>query len=160
MKLANSLFKHVAQLAAAWALGMAAAPLALAQPEAADPPGRVGRLAEMTGPVWLFTQDSGEWVAAPRNQPLTAGDRLSTDAGARAEVRIGSTTVRLDSGSELEFVRLDDERVSLELHNGSVVARLRNRESADEFDLKMPRAGSPRSAPAATDSTAPTAPAT
>ena len=136
MKLANSLFKHVAQLAAAWALGMAAAPLALAQPEAADPPGRVGRLAEMTGPVWLFTQDSGEWVAAPRNQPLTAGDRLSTEAGARAEVRIGSTTVRLDSGSELEFVRLDDERVSLELHNGSVVARLRNRESADEFDLK------------------------
>ncbi len=136
MKLANPFFKHIARLAAAWILGMAVVPAALAQSEASDPPGRVGRLADMTGKVWLFTPESGEWVNAPRNQPLTAGDRLSTDGGARAEVRIGSTTLRLDSGSELEFVRLDDERVSLELHNGSVAARLRNRESADEFDLK------------------------
>ena len=105
-------------------------------PESAgDPPGRVGRLSDTTGQVWFFSPDAGEWISATRNRPLTSGDRLATDAGARAEVRIGSTTLRLDSGSELEVQRLDDERVVLQLHNGSATARLRNREAADEFEM-------------------------
>jgi hypothetical protein len=136
MKFANRLLQHIVQLAAGLLLAAVATSGARAQNDAADPPGRVGRLAELTGQVWLFTPDSGEWVAATRNRPLTAGDRLSTDAGARAEVRIGSTTLRLDSGSELEVLRLDDERMAMHLHNGSVAARLRNREAAEEFDLK------------------------
>ena len=136
MKLANRFLQRVICLSAAVWIGMVMSPAALAQPEAVDPPGRVGRLANVTGQVWLFTPDSGEWVNATRNRPLTAGDRLSTDAGARAEVRIGSTTLRLDSGSELEVLRLDDERVSLQLHNGSLASRLRSREAAAEFDLK------------------------
>ena len=103
---------------------------------AGDPPGRVGRLSDLNGQVWMFSPDSGEWVGAERNRPLTSGDRLATDAGARAEVRIGSTTLRLDSGSELEVLRLDDDRVVLQLHNGSVSTRLRNREAAAEFELK------------------------
>jgi hypothetical protein len=135
MKLANRLLQRATHLMAALLLGVAAVPGALANPDA-DPPGRVGRLADVMGQVWLFTPESGEWVNATRNRPLTAGDRLSTDAGARAEVRIGSTSLRLDSGSELEVLRLDDERIALQLHNGSVAARLRNREAAAEFDLK------------------------
>ena len=135
MKFANPLFQRIVRLATALLLGAAVIPAALAQAEA-DPPGRVGRLADLTGKVWLFSQESGDWVEASRNMPLTAGDRLSTDAGARAEVRIGSTALRLDSGSELEVLRLDDERMSLQLHNGSLAARLRNREAANEFDLK------------------------
>ena len=102
----------------------------------ADPPGRVGRLADITGQVWLYSPDAGEWITAVRNRPLTTGDRISTDAGARAEVRIGSTTVRLDSGTELEVLAIDDEQVSLQLHSGSVAARLRDAEAAREFELK------------------------
>jgi hypothetical protein len=135
MKFADRLVRHIASIPALL-LALALAPAAWAQAEETDPPGRVGRLSELTGQVWLFTPDSGEWVAATRNRPLTAGDRLSTDAGARAEVRVGSTTLRLDSGSELEVLRLDDDRMSLQLHNGSVAARLRNREAAGEFDLQ------------------------
>ncbi len=103
---------------------------------AVDPPGRVGRLADVVGQVWLYSPDTGDWVGATRNRPLTTGDRLATDDGARAEVRIGSTTLRLDSGSELEVLRLDDDRVSVQLHSGSLSARLRNRESANEFEVK------------------------
>src|SRR5438309_11076387 len=77
---------------------------ALAGAAWADPPGRVGRLGDMTGQVWLFSPDSGEWISAPRNRPLTTGDRVATDADARAEVRIGSSTVRLNSGTELEVL--------------------------------------------------------
>lgn len=104
--------------------------------EADDPPGRVGRLGDMNGQVWLYTPDAGEWISAERNRPLTTGDRLSTDADARAELRVGSTSVRLDAGTELEILRIDDEQVSLQLHNGSVAVRLRHADAAREFDLR------------------------
>ncbi len=101
-----------------------------------DPPGRVGRLSDVTGQVWMYSPGSGEWVAAARNRPLTTGDRLSTDAGARAELRIGSTTLRLDAGSELEVLQLDDNRMALQLHSGSTAVRLRQRETAAQFELR------------------------
>ncbi|HJV59573.1 MAG TPA: DUF6600 domain-containing protein, partial [Albitalea sp.] len=102
----------------------------------ADPPGRVGRLGDMNGQVWLYTPDAGEWISAVRNRPLTSGDRIATDADGRAEVRIGSATVRLDGGTELEVVQIDDEHIALQLHNGSVAARLRSNDSAREFELR------------------------
>ena len=100
-----------------------------------DPPGRVGRLSEMTGQVWLYSPSAGEWIDAVRNRPITDGDRLATEGAARAELRIGSTTVRLDSGTEIEVLKIDDARIELQLHNGSITARLRNREAADEFEV-------------------------
>jgi len=103
-----------------------------------DPPGRVGRLSDLTGQVWLFSPDAGEWVTADRNRPLTTGDRLSTDASGRAEVRIGSTTLRLAAGTEVEVLRLDDDHIGLQLHSGSAAVRLRQREAADEFELTTP----------------------
>ena len=69
------------------------------------------------------------------NQPLTTGDRLATDVGARAELQIGSTTVRLDASSELEIVQLDDEHVALELIDGSVIARVRDLNGAGQLEL-------------------------
>ncbi len=100
-----------------------------------DPPSRAGRLAELNGQVWIYATDSNEWIPATRNRPVTSGDRLSTEADGRAEVRIGSTVLRVAPNTELEIRQLDDERLSLQLHSGSVSARLRTREAADEFDL-------------------------
>lgn len=100
-----------------------------------DPPGRVGRLSEVTGQAWLYSPDTGEWIAAERNRPLTSGDRLATDGDGRVEVRIGSTTLRVDGNTELEVEQLDDARMSLRLHNGSVATRLRSQEVLREFEL-------------------------
>jgi hypothetical protein len=99
----------------------------------ADPPGRVGRLADFSGTVWMFDAEQGEWVAARRNRPLTSGDRLSAERDARAELQIGSATLRLDSGTELEVTELVDEAVRVHLHHGSLALRLRSNESAREF---------------------------
>jgi hypothetical protein len=98
-------------------------------------PGRVGRLSVVEGAVWRFSPDENQWVGAERNRPLTTGDRLSTDASGRAEWRVGSTIVRLDSGTEIALRRLDDARVQLELQRGSVVVRLRDNDRASEFEL-------------------------
>ena len=88
-----------------------------------DPPSRAGRLAELNGQVWIYATDSNEWIPAARNRPVTSGDRLSTEADGRAEVRIGSTVLRVAPNTELEIRELDDERLSLHLHSGSVTAR-------------------------------------
>ncbi len=100
-----------------------------------DPPGRVGRVAGLQGGVSWYDHEQGGWSAAERNRPLTTGDRLSTAAGGRAELRIGSTTLRLGPASEMELVRLDDERVAVQLHSGSLALRLKSREAADETEV-------------------------
>jgi hypothetical protein len=104
--------------------------------DADDPPGRVGRLSELNGQVWVFDTEGNEWITASRNRPVTTGDRLSTEADGRAELRIGSTTLRVAPNTEIEVLRLDDDHVSLQLHSGSVSSRLRSREAADEFSLQ------------------------
>lgn len=105
----------------------------------ADPPGRVGRLALLDGPVSLFDPERGAWRDADngtdRNRPLTGGDRLATGARARLEVRIGSTVLRLGERSELELTRLDDERLLVRLHRGSLAVRLTAPERAFETEV-------------------------
>lgn len=97
-----------------------------------DPPGRVGRLAELAGPVWWFDLEQGRWAEGDRNRPLTSGDRVSTGRDARAEVRVGSTTLMLAEATEVEFLRLDDDQLRILLHRGSLALRLRSREVAAE----------------------------
>ncbi|HNC51422.1 MAG TPA: hypothetical protein PLO14_04155 [Accumulibacter sp.] len=101
----------------------------------ADPPGRVGRVAWLSGPVYLHRAASGQASAALLNWPITTGDVLSTGSGARAEVQIGAAQLQLDAGSVLEFVQVDDRAIRLQLLDGSVIARLASRESAREFEL-------------------------
>ncbi len=120
-----------------WALGLAlmlalGAPLAHAED---DPPGRVGRLADFNGSVSWWDSDTGEWAEAERNRPLTSGDRVSTAQNGRAELRVGSTVLRLAAGTEFEVLRLDDERLVFQLHSGGVALRVRSRDIADELEL-------------------------
>ncbi len=100
-----------------------------------DPPDRVGRLSELNGQVWIFDTQGNEWIAAARNRPVTTGDRVSTEADGRAEIRVGSTVLRIAPNTELEVLALDDQRVSVQLLSGSAAVRLKSRESAEQFSL-------------------------
>jgi hypothetical protein len=105
---------------------------------ASDLPGRVGRVAEIEGTVWMRDgddPDEREWVAARRNRPLTERDHLATDNDGRAELHIGSSTLRIGPATEIEFVELDDERVSVAVLRGSVALRVRSDDVADELTL-------------------------
>ena len=117
------------------ALLLAGAALFASADALADPPGRVGRVAETEGALWTFDPEQNEWISARRNRPVTSGDRLSAERNGRAELQIGSATVRLDGDSELEIVELDDDRVRLHLHRGALALRLRSNESAREFSV-------------------------
>jgi len=116
----------------AW-LGLAALFLAAMPARAGSLPGELpalaGRLSAVAGDVRWFDRDSGAWVqsneAQPlRNWPLAPGDRLRTGAGGRAELRIGSTTLRLGADAELWLPRLDEQAVLLHLQAGSLAVRL------------------------------------
>lgn len=115
-------------------IGLTLACLALAASGSAwaDPPGRVGRIADTSGNVWIYDDEEGDWVQPGRNRPVTEGDRVSTERGGRAEIQIGSATLRLDGGTDVEFHQLDDSRVQVRLHGGSVALRARG-DSAREF---------------------------
>jgi len=103
--------------------------------DASAAPGRAGRLSDVTGRVWLYNPEQRQWVTAERNRPLTSGDRLATDRSAHAEVRVGSTVVRLDGDTELEVRRLDDDHLQLQLNRGAAQVQLRDGELAQQFEL-------------------------
>jgi hypothetical protein len=100
--------------------------------EEGDPPGRVGRIAQREGPVRWFDQEEQRWDDAQLNLPLTQGDRVVTEAGGRAELRIGSTLLIVDEASELAFDRLDDDELRVRVLRGRVALRLRSDEIARE----------------------------
>ena len=111
--------------------------LALAVPAFADPPGRIGRVAYLARPDGLYVANaaSGESFRAPLNQPVTSGDVLTTDSASRAEIQIGSLTVRLDRNTSLELARVDDEQIALSLRNGRSIVKINTPETAREFSF-------------------------
>jgi len=129
---------HAGPAGASWSAGSSAGYSApFPSPDATAPaaPQRAGRLSDFQGSVWLFDTEQGQWSEALRNRALTEGDRLSTERGAQAEVRIGSTELRLGAGTELEILRMDEARMSFQLHRGSLAVRVRSREIAAELEV-------------------------
>jgi hypothetical protein len=112
--------------------------LGAAAAEDPDPPARVGGASLVEGDV-AYLRD-GDWHPLPLNWPITTGTRLSAAPGARAEVRIGSTAIRLDGATELEFARLDDDAIVLRLLHGTIDVRVRSAEVARELSVETPEA--------------------
>jgi hypothetical protein len=138
--IARNVLQFAAALLAALTLGsIAHAQSDPSEPPPADPPARVGRISLISGPVTLIDYRANEESDASLNWPLTSQQRLSTGRLGRAEVRIGSTSVRLDGDTVLDFNRIDDEIVQMTLQRGTAAVRVRNREQLREIDLLTPR---------------------
>lgn len=116
-------------------LTLAAASIAAAQQ---DPPGRVGRLGYMTGSVSFQPAGEDDWVPANPNRPLITGDRLWVDQNSRAELHIGGSALRLNAGTALAFLNLDDQAVQLQVTQGSLEVRLRFLDDNQTFEIDTP----------------------
>jgi uncharacterized protein DUF6600 len=103
-----------------------------------DPPGRVGRLSYMNGEVSYRPGDVDDWVGADFNRPLTTGDHLWTDEGARAELHIGSAALRLNSRTAFELLNLDDNGVQIRLAEGSLNVHVRGLAEDETFEVDTP----------------------
>jgi hypothetical protein len=105
----------------------------------ADPPAQVGRLSYLYGTVSFAPADApNEWAAAPINRPITHGDRLWADNDGRAEIRIGSTAVRLAALTSVDVLRLDELGVQLRLAQGTLNVHLRRLDAGDSFEISTP----------------------
>lgn len=109
-----------------------------AGPSQEDPPSRVGRLSFLTGSVSFRPGTVDDWTAATINYPLHTGDHLWTDADARAEVTVGSTAIRLASGTAFGVLELDDRTTQLRVSQGSLNVRLRNLREDESFEIDTP----------------------
>ena len=116
-------------LVAALAAGCLASAAARAQE---DPPGRAGRVAEIAGNVRTLDAEGG-WRDVVRNQVLSTGDRITTDASGRATLQIGSTVLRLGADSDLVVTQLDDVHVRLRFDHGQLAVRVRSEDIPGEL---------------------------
>jgi hypothetical protein len=85
-----------------------------------DPPGRVARLSYMEGAVSFEPAGESDWSQASLNYPLTTGDRLWTDKGARAELETGNIALRMSEQTDLTTTNLTDQLLQLGLAQGSL----------------------------------------
>ena len=130
----------LAALAAAILVLFMVMPSAVAQDQDNDndPPTRAGRIGYTHGSVSFQPGGQGDWLDAVPNRPLTTGDNLWADRGTRAEVQIGSTSVRLGSETSVTFLDLDNNVTQLRLSMGTLYFRVRHIGSDDTFEVDTP----------------------
>jgi len=130
-------------VAAASACSGATAPQGPAPQEgspAADPPDRVGRLSYIEGPVSFLAASADSWSVAEPNRPVTTGDRLWADTSARAEIEIGSTTLRAAGSTEIDIVRLNDHWVQVRIPQGTLNQRVKVLPPDQDYEIDAPNA--------------------
>ncbi len=132
-------FAALAPLPCAFAQATQAAPYAAAarQP-GGDPPSRVARLNYMSGAVTTEPAGTDTWSYAAVNRPLTTGDQLWNDAGARSELHIGSTAVRLGESTSLSVLNLDDTTTQLKVGLGTVSTHVRDLPPGGSYEIDTP----------------------
>ena len=104
----------------------------------ADPPGRVANLSYRQGGVVFAPAGEEEWAELPQNRPLTSGDRLWTDNGARAELQLGAATLHVNGESHVGVGTLDDRGAQFIILQGSVNARVRELAQGENFEIDTP----------------------
>ncbi len=122
----------------AFALVAGIAVLTFAGWASADPPSRVARLGYMTGAISFSPAGENDWVLAPINRPLTTGDRLWADAGARAEIQVGGAMIRMNAGTAVSILNLDDRIAQLQLTQGTLNVRVLRLAPGQVFEVDTP----------------------
>ena len=104
----------------------------------ADPPSRVARLGYTIGAVSFSPAGEDDWMDASINRPLTTGDRLWTEARARAEIQLGGALIHVDDATGISVLNLDDRIAQLELTQGVLNVRVRYLEPGQLFEVDTP----------------------
>ena len=120
------------------ALALAALVPSRAAADDDDPPTRVARLSHTDGPVSFEPAGTDDWVSAVINRPMTTGDKLWADNGARAELHIGSASIRLGSTTGFSFLNLTDNTTQIQLTEGSLRIRVKRLDPSETFEIDTP----------------------
>ncbi len=120
-------------------LVVALAASGLAWGEALDLTGRIARLSYAEGKVTFQSSDEPSPSALP-DRPLEPGDRLSTGRDGRAELALGTATIRLDGDTELSVIDLEAAAFRVRFSAGTAVVHLRELVEDESFKVVTPNA--------------------
>jgi hypothetical protein len=119
-------------------LATIALPARLSAQDQDDPPTRVARIGYMEGSVSFLPAGETDWVGAGLNRPMTTGDQLWTDRGSRAELQLGSASIRLSENTGISFLNLDDNTIQVQLSSGMINISVRRLHEDDDFEIDTP----------------------
>ncbi|MEJ0084937.1 MAG: DUF6600 domain-containing protein [Pseudomonadota bacterium] len=103
-----------------------------------DPPDRAARLSYLQGEVSLQPAGEDEWADAIVNRPLTTGDKLWLDEGARAEIYVGQAAVRLGSNTGFSFLNVDDDTIQMRMTAGVIDVNVHALEGNEQIEVDTP----------------------
>jgi hypothetical protein len=103
-----------------------------------DPPGRVARLGYTHGSISFQPAGTDDWVSAVVNRPITTGDKLWADEDSRAELHIGSASLRIASNTGFSFLNLTDNVTQIQLTAGVLRVRVKRLDENETFEIDTP----------------------
>jgi hypothetical protein len=121
---------------ALFALFMAAPKRAAADGD--DPPSRVARLSFTEGQVSLSPAGTDDWVAVELNRPITTSDKLWSDQNSKAELHVGSASIRLGDTTGFSFLNLTDQMMQVQLTEGTINVRVRRLAQEEAIEIDTP----------------------
>src|SRR5712664_4106065 len=132
--------KYLLKLASLLSIALAVAFFApqRAAADGDDPPSRVARLSYANGTVSFNPAGTDDWVSAVLNRPITTGDKLWSDNGARAELHMGSAAIRLSGNTGFSFLNLDDRTTQIRITEGVINVRVRRLDQDETFEIDTP----------------------
>jgi hypothetical protein len=104
----------------------------------ANPPTRVARLSFFSNAVSFAPAGAKRWVAPMLNRPVTAGDRLWSDKGGRAELQLGTSIARIGSETSLSVLNLNDKILQLKLDQGTLNLRIWSIAANQVYEINTP----------------------
>ena len=116
------------------------APAVLPAAGEADPPGRVGRVARVSGTVSSHPANATQWEPAQMNWPVTAGSAFWTEPGSTAELQLPSGRILMAGGSAFDIDRLDAQQMAATVRQGDVYLRPSSLAPGEVYRLQTPRA--------------------
>ena len=115
------------------------APTAVAAEVDEELPGRVGRIADVSGELFHAPADNAaDWSPVGINYPVTSGDHLWVAGAGRAEIDYGGGQFRLADETNLQVSRLDDRQLALFLAQGRLIVRLRMLDAGEVATIDTP----------------------
>ena len=110
-------------------------------------PGRVARLAYLSGQVQFAPAGENDWGSVEVNRPMVIGDRLLTGDDGRATLELGDASVRIDNNSAFDFLNLDQDNVQIELSQGTLNLAVHQLDNGENFEVDTPTVAFVASAP-------------
>jgi len=102
-------------------------------------PGRVGRVADIGGAVFVAPADrASEWVPAEINYPVATGDNLWVSGEGRAEIDFGGGQFRLAGDTNVNVSRLSEREFALFVAQGRLIVRVRALDAGDVAQVDTP----------------------